>query len=69
MGSEQPTPSSLADSLAALPSIYTSTQSGLDNDLSFVKRERNAKRTAVDEDSSMMDTQLSKKSKPFQFSH
>jgi hypothetical protein len=63
----------LADSLAALPSIYTSTQSGLDNDLSFVKREnvreRNAKRTMIDEDSSMMDTQLSKKSKPFQFSH
>lgn len=72
MSNDPITPSTLADSLASLPSIYTSTQSGLDSDLSFVKREnpkeRHAKRSMIDEDSSMEDTQLSKKSKPFQFS-
>jgi len=71
------TPSTLADSLAALPSIYASTQPTLEGDLSFVKREKGKERESSnkrsiydseDEDIAMMDTPSSKKSRPFQFS-
>ncbi|OAD02706.1 hypothetical protein MUCCIDRAFT_143564, partial [Mucor lusitanicus CBS 277.49] len=70
-----PTPSTLADSLAALPSIYASTQPTLEGDLAFVKREKGKeretsnKRSMYDsEDDDMMDTPSPKKSRPFSFS-
>ncbi|KAK4508951.1 GS catalytic domain-containing protein [Mucor velutinosus] len=67
-----PTPSTLADSLAALPSMYASTQPTLEGDLAFVKREKandSNKRNMYDsEDEDMMDTPFSKKSRPFSFS-
>ncbi|KAI8636553.1 WD40-repeat-containing domain protein [Parasitella parasitica] len=71
-----PTPSTLADSLAALPSIYPSTQPTLEGDLSLVRKDKGKEREtsnkrnmfdADDEDLSM-DTPSSKKSRPFQFS-
>ncbi|CEP18323.1 hypothetical protein [Parasitella parasitica] len=71
-----PTPSTLADSLAALPSIYSSTQPTLEGDLSFVRKEKgkeretNHKRSMLDTDDEdlSMDSPSNKKSRPFQFS-
>jgi hypothetical protein len=75
MGDQLPTPSTLADSLAALPSIYTSNQSGLNGDLAFVKNPLKSKRDQdsfmqEDEDSyfTMSDEPPVKKPRPFQFS-
>lgn len=81
MGDQVPTPSTLADSLAALPSIYTSGKSTLDGDLAFVGRNssnnNNANSSKRDQDSFMLDDDLDdpfddtppvKKARPFQFS-
>lgn len=63
------TPSTLADSLAALPSIYSTTHSALDGDLAFADRSKKR-----DQDSYMLDDDFDtqpqpvKKSRPFQFS-
>lgn len=69
------TPSSLADSLAALPTMYSSSNSGLESDIAFVDRDSSMmkKRRGLDEenDSFMFDDETpspSKKSRPFQFS-
>ncbi|GAN07973.1 chromosome segregation protein [Mucor ambiguus] len=70
-----PTPSTLADSLAALPSIYASTQPTLEGDLAFVNRDKGKEREASNkrnmhdsEDEDMTDTPSLKKSRPFSFS-
>ncbi|KAL9557358.1 hypothetical protein MBANPS3_001432 [Mucor bainieri] len=76
-----PTPSTLADSLAALPSIYASTQPTLEGDLAFVRRDKGKERESAasshnkrtttmyeSEDDEMMDTPSPKKSRPFAFS-
>lgn len=63
------TPSTLADSLAALPSIYGSTQPTLEGDLAFVRQQGGNKRGMHDpEDQEMMETPSPKKSRPFSFS-
>ncbi|KAI7901299.1 WD40-repeat-containing domain protein [Cokeromyces recurvatus] len=69
---EHSTPSTLADSLGALPNIHSSTQPTLSSDLSFVKKQRgkeyNGKRSISDEDSIMSDVHTFKRSKGFDFS-
>lgn len=40
----------------------------LDSDIALMNRDRGNKRAMEDEDSLMMDSQFSKKSKPFSFS-
>ncbi|KAI7867064.1 WD40-repeat-containing domain protein [Mucor mucedo] len=73
MGDEVET-STLADSFAALPSIYTSRESALDGDLSLINqfKRKDMSYMLMDDDDSMMhlsdDEHLSKRSKPFQFS-
>ncbi|KAI9476560.1 MAG: WD40-repeat-containing domain protein [Benjaminiella poitrasii] len=65
---EPATPSTLADSLAALPSIHSSHQSTLSSDLAFVKdgkrrEDYNGKRNMPDEDSTMSEAHTFKRSR------
>ena len=63
---EEVTPSSIADSLAKMPAIYTTSQSGLESDLSFSDREKRSQDSYMLDD---LDTQPPvKKSRPFRFS-
>lgn len=72
--SDTVTPSTLADSLAALPTMYSSLNSGLESDIAFTDREPSMKKRRGildDEDSFMLEDDIpspSKKSRPFQFS-
>ncbi|KAI8057496.1 WD40-repeat-containing domain protein [Thamnidium elegans] len=64
---ELPTPSSLADSFAKLPSIYTSSHSALDDDLSLLNKSSN-KRGLKPMQIDLDEESPTKKPRPFQFS-
>lgn len=74
MGDEINAASTLADSFAALPSIYTSRETALDGDLALVNKSSKRVKEDLfmfdDDDDSMLldDEPVTKKAKPFQFS-